>query len=170
VIVDSIGDFAESLILGQVEDIKRGKSLPPKLEEAKATANAPAKDISNIKVPDEMMQEILGEGFHPQDTPASEGFPELVWEEPEEEVPAPEPVQLTEETGKELVSLLEEVKGMVSDLKEMTAAGMGGINFGGPCEDPMKKIKPKGYISPTTSKKTNSRKAILKQSIKRRFR
>ena len=61
--MNSVGDFAESLILGQVEDIKQGKSLPPKLEEAKATANAPAKDISNIKVPDEMMQEILGEGF-----------------------------------------------------------------------------------------------------------
>lgn len=163
--MQSIGDFAENLILGQVEDIKEGKSLPPKLEEAKATANAPAKDISNIKVPDEMMQEILGEGFHPQDTPASEGFPELVWEDPEEEVPAPEPVQLTEETGKELVSLLEEVKGMVADLKEMTTAGGLGVNLAGPCEDPMKKFSSKGYRKPKRGKK-----AALKEAIKNRLR
>ena len=106
--VNSIGDFAESLILGQVEDIKQGKSLPPKLEEAKATANAPAKDISNIEVPNEMMREILGEGFHPQDTPPAETMPELVWNQPE---PEPEPQVITEETAQELISLVEEVKG-----------------------------------------------------------
>ena len=73
----SIGDFAESLILGQVEDIQKGKSLPPKLEEAKATANAPAKDISTIEVPEEMMRSILGEGFEPEEHAPSDGFPEL---------------------------------------------------------------------------------------------
>ena len=160
----SIGDFAESLILGQVEDIKEGKSLPPSLEEAKTTANAPAKDISNIKVPDEMMQEILGEGFHPQNTPASEGFPELVWDGPEEEVPEPEPKHLTEETGKELISLLEEVKGIVADLKEMTSAGGLGVNLAGPCKDPMKKISSKGYRKPKSS-----RKSVLKNAIKNRL-
>jgi hypothetical protein len=159
VIVDSIGDFAESLILSQVEDIKRGKSLPPKLEEAKATANAPAKDISNVQVPDEMMRQILGEGFHPQDTPPAETMPELVWEEPESE---PEPTIITEETAQELVSLLEEVRGMVSDLKEMTTCGMLGVNMAGPVADPMKKLA-KGYRKPTRS-------SVLKNSIRRRLR
>ena len=159
--MDSIGDFAESLILGQVEDIKKGKSLPPKLEEAKATANAPAKDISNVQVPDEMMRQILGEGFHPQDTPPAETMPELVWDEPEPE-PEPEPTIITEETAQELVSLLEEVRGMVSDLKEMTTCGMLGVNMAGPVADPMKKSA-KGYRKPTRS-------SILKDSIRRKIR
>jgi hypothetical protein len=162
VTVNSIGDFAESLILGQVEDIKQGKSLPPKLEEAKATANAPAKDISNIEVPNEMMREILGEGFHPQDTPPAETMPELVWNQPE---PEPEPQVITEETAQELISLVEEVKGIVADLKEMTTAGALGVNLAGPCEDPMKKISSKGYRKPKSS-----RKSALKDAIKNRLR
>lgn len=158
--MDSIGDFAESLILGRVEDIKKGKSLPPKLEEAKtASSGAPAKDVSQIKVPDEMMQQILGEGFHPQDTPPAEGIPELVWDEPE---PEPEPTVITEETAQELVSLLEEVRGMVSDLKEMTTCGMIGTNMAGPVADP-KKNSARGYRKPTRS-------SVLKNSIRRKLR
>lgn len=158
--MNSIGDFAESLILGQVEDIKKGKSLPPKLQEAKAASNvAPAKDISQIEVPDSMMREILGEGFHPQDTPPAETMPELVWDEPE---PEPEPQVITEETAQELISLVEEVRGMIADLKEMTTAGMMGTNFSGPCADPMKNLA-KGYKKPTRS-------SILKASIRRRLR
>jgi hypothetical protein len=161
--MNSIGDFAESLILGNVEDIKKGKSLPPKLEEAKtASSGAPAKDVSQIKVPDEMMQQILGEGFHPQDTPPAEGIPELVWEQPEEEATTPEPSYLTEETGQQLVSLLEEVKGLVDDLKEMTTCGMIGTNMAGPVADPMKNSA-KGYRKPTRS-------SVLKNSIRRKLR
>ena len=157
--MNSIGDFAESLILGQVEDIKKGKSLPPKLEEAKAASTgAPAKDISQIEVPDSMMKEILGEGFHPQDTPPAETMPELVWDKPE---PEPEPQVITEETGQQLVSLLEDVKELVSDLKEMTTAGMMGVNLGMPPGDPNKKVD-RGYRKPT-------RKDVLKASIRRRL-
>ncbi len=159
--MNSIGDFAESLILGQVADIQQGKSLPPKLEEAKATANAPAKDISNVKVPDEMMREILGEGYEPEEQPPSDGFPELVWDDPYAEDPKQEPTVLTEETAKELVSLLEEVRGMVADLKEMTTCGMLGVNMGGPVADPMRKAA-KGYRKPTRS-------SILKKSIRRKL-
>ena len=162
--MNSIGDFAESLILGNVEDIKKGKSLPPKLEEAKtASSGAPAKDVSQIKVPDEMMQQILGEGFHPQDTPPAEGIPELVWEQPEEEEATPqEPSYLTEGTGQQLVSLLEEVKGLIDDLKEMTTCGMIGTNMAGPVTDPMKNSA-KGYRKPTRS-------SVLKNSIRRKLR
>ena len=159
--MNSIGDFAESLILGQVEDIKKGKSLPPKLQEAKAASNvAPAKDISQIEVPDSMMREILGEGFHPQDTPPAEMMPELVWDEPE---PEPEPQVITEETAQELISLVEEVRGMIADLKEMTTAGMMGVNLGMPPGDPQRSQSRKGYRKP-------SRSSILKASIKERLR
>ena len=48
-IVNSIGDFAEKLILSQVEDIKEGKALPPKLEEARSSSSNTCKDISNIE-------------------------------------------------------------------------------------------------------------------------
>lgn len=158
--MNSIGDFAESLILGQVEDIKKGKSLPPKLQEAKAASNvAPAKDISQIEVPDSMMREILGEGFHPQDTPPAETMPELVWDEPE---PEPEPQVITEETAQELISLVEEVRGMIADLKEMTTAGMMGVNLGMPPGDPNKKVN-RGYRKPTRS-------SVLKAAIRRRLR
>lgn len=161
--MNSIGDFAEKLILGNVADIKEGKSLPPKLEEARAaSAGAPAKDVSRIEVPDDMMRQILGEGFTPQESTPVESIPELVWEQPEEEAPAPEPSYLTEETGQQLVSLLEEVKGLVADLKEMTGTGTGsiGVHLGPPCEDPMKGQAPRGYRSPKKNKKSALRDAI----------
>ncbi len=161
--MNSIGDFAEKLILGNVADIKEGKSLPPKLEEARAaSAGAPAKDVSRIEVPDDMMRQILGEGFTPQESTSVESIPELVWAQPEEEAPAPEPSYLTEETGQQLVSLLEEVKGLVDDLKEMTTCGMIGTNMAGPVADPMKNSA-KGYRKPTRS-------SVLKNSIRRRLR
>jgi len=160
VIVNSIGDFAEKLILGNVADIKEGKSLPPKLEEAKAaSAGAPAKDVSRIEVPDDMMRQILGEGFTPQESTPVESIPELVWEQPEEEATTPEPSYLTEETGQQLVTLLEEVKGLVDDLKEMTTCGMIGTNMAGPVADPMKKAN-KSYRSPKKSKKSALKEAI----------
>ena len=161
--MDSIGDFAESRILGQVEDIKQGKSLPPKLEEARAASTtAPAKDISNVHIPDEMMRQILGESFYPQDAPSSDTMPELVWDDPE---PEPEPPQkpdiITESTAQELLSLLEEVRGMVSDLKEMTSCGSIGSFMGEPVADPMRGSA-KSYRKPTKS-------SILRDSIRRKI-
>lgn len=135
--MNSIGDFAEKLILGQVDDVVSGKALAPSLEEAASkSGSAPAKDIRHIEVPEDMMKEILGEGYT-QDEPAFETKPELVWTDPQgEPEPAPVPQPLTEETGSQLVSLMEELKTLVTDLKEMsgamsTAGGMG-CNLGGP--------------------------------------
>ena len=167
----SIGDFAEKLILNQVGSIKEGTEVLPS---AADNGLAPAgKDISNVKVPDAFMKEILGESYSPQETPPAEGIPELVWngDEPEQPIQA-----LTEETAQQLVPLLEEVKNL---LKEMTAAattsGQIGTNMGGaPSKDneSWKKMeKSYGYIQSTpsnlpgtTPKKT--RKAVLKASIK----
>lgn len=138
--MQSIGDFAEKLILGQVDDVVSGKALAPSLEEAASrSGSAPAKDISNIEVPENMMKQILGEGYS-QEEPAHETEPELVWTDPQGE-PAPAPQPLTEETGSQLVSLMEDLKSLVTDLKEMTAATTGsgsiGCNLGAPAADPM---------------------------------
>lgn len=160
--MESIGDFAEKLILNQVGSIKEGTELPPS---ANRSGMSPAgRDISNVEVPDSFMKEILGESFHPQDTPADDAIPELVWdgEEPQET-----PQALTEETAQQLVPLLEEVRNL---LKEMTTAGMMGVNLGGPAKDNASWEKmEKGYGYQPTKKPTlpgNSKKEVLKQSIR----
>ena len=115
--MDSIGDFAENLINEQLGGIKSGKQLPPSLGGGPTPAG---KDIRDVVVPDSFMKQILGEDFHPQDTPATDkGIPELVWTEPEavEEPKAPE--SLTEETAQQLVPLLEEVRDLLKDGKEV---------------------------------------------------
>jgi hypothetical protein len=156
--MNSIGDFAQSLILQQVDDIKSGKELPPVLQEAKDVAPA-GRDISNIEVPETFHKQVL-EQFHPQDTPPVDSIPELVWEE-EPEVKEPKtPEVLTEGTAQQLIPLLEEVKGL---LKELTSCGSLGVNLAGPAPDPMRSL-PKGYKSTKPS-----RRDILKKSIRNRL-
>lgn len=146
--MESIGNFAESLILSQVEDVQSGKTLPPSLEEAASkSGSAPAKDIRNISVPEDMMQQILGEAYT-QEEPTTEALPELVWTDPVEELPVeekPDPISLTEETAAQLVSLMEDLKGLVSELKEMTACTTGsgniGMNLSGPTKETSKRTK-----------------------------
>lgn len=162
----SIGDFAEQLILNQTQSIKEGKELPP---QAKSSGLAPAgRDISNVKVPDTFMREILGESFYPQDTPPTDSIPELVWSEAESEKPAQ---SLTEETAQQLVPLLEEVRDL---LKEMSAAatttGQIGVNLAGSQSSDScigKEEKKYGYIS---ARPAISKKDILKQSIRNKIR
>ena len=162
----SIGDFAEQLILNQTQSIKEGKELPP---QAKSRGLAPAgRDISNVEVPDTFMREVLGESFHPQDTPPADSIPELVWSEAEPEKPAQ---SLTEETAQQLVPLLEEVRDL---LKEMSAAatttGQIGVNLAGSQNSDScigKEEKKYGYIS---ARPATSKKKILQQSIRNRVR
>ena len=149
--MDSIGDFAENLILESVADVKQGKALPPT---SKGSGLAPAGiDISETRVPDSFMKELLGENFHPQEGPTAETIPELVWTDDKlEEKPSLE--TLTESTAQQLVPLLEEVRNL---LKEMTAATTGtghiGCNLAGPEQSNPGSKKPKkgkrdnqGYI------------------------
>lgn len=156
--MNSIGDFAEQLILNQTQSIREGKELPP---QAKSSGLAPAgRDISNVKVPDDFMRQVLGESFHPQDTPTVDAIPELVWSDAE---PEQAPRSLTEETAQQLVPLLEEVRDL---LKEMSTAGMMGTNMAGPQKEDgciTKTEKKYGYISARPAK---SKKDILKQSIR----
>tara|TARA_R110000824_G_scaffold69398_2_gene178925 strand:- start:599 stop:1111 length:513 start_codon:yes stop_codon:yes gene_type:complete len=165
----SIGDFAENLINEQLGSIKSGKQLPPSLGGGPTPAG---KDIRDVVVPDSFMKQILGEDFHPQDTPATDkGIPELVWTEPEAVEEPKTPESLTEETAQQLVPLLEEVRDL---LKEMgTTAGMMGVNLAGPGKDQEsyeKMEKKYGYISSKPSKLPgDSRKSILKKSIRNKL-
>ena len=169
--MQSIGDFAANLINQEMGSIKEGKQLPPN---APDNGLAPAgKDISNVQVPDSFMKEILGESFHPQESPAAESMPELVWEGDDEEIQQP----LTEETAQQLVPLLEEVRDL---LKEMSAAatttGQIGTNMAGPQKNDtsVEKIeKSYGYIKSTPSTlpgtEARTKKAVLKASIRNKL-
>ena len=69
------------------------------------------------------------------------------------------PSLISEEKVDELISLLKDVKGMLS---EMTTAGMLGVNFGGPGKaSKATEFTTGGYISPTKSSKAG--KCLLKK-------
>jgi hypothetical protein len=168
----SIGDFAESLILGEVKNIQEGKSLPSSTPTRKAPAG---KDIRDISVPDTMMKEILGESYTPEETVDS--IPEIVWTDPtppEEEVAPPTPTMITESTAQELIPLLNEVKNLLSELTAAaTTTGSIGVNLGGPTKSWAKIEKDYGYrssLKPTLGNNQLSRKKVLKQSIRNRLR
>jgi len=164
--MDSIGDFAENLILNQVENIAEGKELPPS---AGGNGLAPAgRDISKVKVPDSFMTELLGEAYHPQDTPAVEKIPELVWTDPNDQEEPQAPQALTEETAQHLVPLLEEVKGLLKEMSAaMTSSGNIGVNMAGPqkgCGESWEKMeKGYGYIN---AKPAKTKKEVLKRAIR----
>ena len=164
--MDNIGNFAESLVLEQINNVQAGKELPPSAQPQKGPAPA-GKDIRGVDVPDSFMKEILGEAYASQDAPSVDAVPELVWTDPNGEEEIQESQALTEETAQQLVPLLEEVKNL---LKEMTTTGMLGVNLAGPQkkEDSWaSQEKSYGYKSSTPSKLSgDSRKTVLKNSIK----
>jgi len=166
--MESISNFAENLILNEVSDITQGKALPPTAQAQQGLAPA-GKDISNVKVPDAFMQEVLGEEFHPQEEPLADALPELVWaeEEPQE---APKPTIIAEETMQELIPLLHEVKNLLSEMMSAgaTTSGQIGVNMAGPQKDSWANIE-KSYGYKAASAPTlpgDCRKKVLKQAIK----
>lgn len=160
----SIGDFAESLIMTQTQNIQEGKELPPDLADAQARSGEPAaKDITQVDVPDDFMKQVLGEGFHPQDTPPAESMPEIVWtdSETEAEEAQPAPQSLTEETAQQLVPLLEEVRDMLKEMMTVgtTTTGQLGHNMGPAPSDPMGKEERKsGYVRLSSNKPKSRRR------------
>ena len=132
----SIGDFAASLIQGEVEAIKEGKELPPALRTKAPSPQVP--DLRSVEVPDTFMKEVLGEQFVPD-----ESKPELVEEveEIEEEV-YEVPSIISEEQASEMISLLREVKGL---LKEMTMTGNLGVNLGASPDPAKREERKNGY-------------------------
>ena len=119
--MESIADFAESLILGNVQGIKEGKELPPSKGGGKPSPGTP--DIRNTKVPDSFMSEILGEQYV-----SRQEEEEVIEEEAVEEEVVEQPSIITESQASEMIDLLREVKGL---LKEMTTTGSLGVNLSG---------------------------------------
>jgi len=171
--MNSIGDFAESLILGEIKNIQEGNSLPS----SAPTQGAPAgKDIRNIAVPDTMMKEILGESYTPPEDTV-DAIPELVWTDPntpEQEEKPSSPVMIMESTAQELIPLLNEVKSLLTELTAAaTTSGNLGVNLAGPSKSWEKIEKSYGYrktLKPTLPSNRSAKKKIFKQSIKNKIR
>ena len=168
--MESISNFAESLVLNQVNSVQEGKELPPNAQPQQGLAPA-GKDIRGIDVPDSFMQEILGEQYVPQDPPPADSMPELVWTDPNSEEEPQAPQSLTEETAQQLVPLLEEVKSLLKEMSAaVTSSGQLGMNLAGPQKDneSWEKIeKSHGYkTSKPSSLPGDSKKNVLKQSIR----
>lgn len=126
--MDSLSNFAESLILGEVEGRSQGK---PTLGPQPAPGMV---DISETSIPADMLRQVLGEEAIPEEPV------EAVEEEEVEEVveESTQTTLLTEETAQEMVTLLSEVRDL---LQEMCGTGVGslGVNMGGAESKPKKK-------------------------------
>ena len=157
--MESIGDFAANLIAGEMDNIREGKEVSPRMDRATPKVEANQKDIRQVEVPDSFMQSILGEST--EDPWVSNELSQIDLDppaaEPEANIVTGEPVEssnlLTESQGESIISLLKEVKSMIS---EMTTTGSIGVNFAGPAAS---KPKPK----------KKSRKDVLKDSLRARM-
>lgn len=127
--MDSLSNFAESLILGEVEGRSKGKStLGPQ--------PAPGMvDISETSIPADMLRQVLGEEAIPEEPV------EAVEEEEVEEVveESTQATLLTEETAQEMVALLSEVRDLLQEMSCGTGVGSLGVNMGGAESKPKKK-------------------------------
>ena len=155
--MESIADFAESLILGNVQGIKEGKELPPSKGGGKPSPGTP--DIRNTKVPDSFMSEILGEQYV-----SRQEEEEVIEEEAVEEEVVEQPSIITESQASEMIDLLREVKGL---LKEMTTTGSLGVNLSGqsPASSDSavkREEKKKGYKPATAA-------SILRDNLKKKL-
>lgn len=156
--MQSIGDFAESLVLGEVDNIKKGKQAPPVFTEAKASPSAP--DIRNTKVPDSFMSEVLGEQYVPQEE-EEEMIEEEILEEEDDVEYVEMPDLITESQASEMIDLLKDVRNL---LQEMTMTGNIGVNLGPPAKDTKCKAEEtrRGYKAP-------SKASVMRDSIRRRL-
>lgn len=160
--MESIADFAESLILGNVQGIKEGKELPPSKGGGKPSPGTP--DIRNTKVPDSFMSEILGEQYVSRQEEEEVIEEEAVEEEIVEEEVVEQPSIITESQASEMIDLLREVKGL---LKEMTTTGSLGVNLSGqsPASSDSavkREEKKKGYKPATAA-------SILRDNLKKKL-
>lgn len=137
--MNSIGDFAESLILGEVSDVKSGKLSHPKVRVSEESLPPTSRDISKIEVPESFRKEVLGESYTPVE-PEEEVVREL-----EEEV-FQETELITEDTAQEMVSLLKDVRNLLIEMScGTTAAGGLGVNLAGPTKKPKKRSKKSAF-------------------------
>lgn len=148
----SIGDFAENLILGELQDIHEGKAMPPSQSSNSSPGLAPAgRDIRETKVPDSFMAEVLGEEYvsSPSHEVEDPPFVEIA-EEPTTEL-------LTEATAQELIPLLMDVKNLLTEMMTGTGTGSLGATFGGSQAPPKRK------------KRRTTRREVLRNSIREKL-
>jgi hypothetical protein len=131
-----VGDFAEMLINQQIA----GSS--PSVQRA---SNVKQRDIRNVEVPNDLMRDILSESFDVESPVTEETI-----EEPVQSIN--EDILLTENTAKELIHSIQDLKDI---LVEMCAAGSMGVNLGNPAPDPMKPYNRK--TKRKTKRKSNKR-------------
>ena len=127
----TIGDFAASLmesgaVTSKVEP-KPNPAAPKQVQEA------PQKDISDVEVPDNLINSVLSNSF---------GVPQQTHQVAEERDNTPAPQQ---QLNERVVVLKEELKdtilkltGIITEMLEMTGTGAIGVNLAGPQADPFK--------------------------------
>jgi hypothetical protein len=121
--MDSIGSYAESLILQDLEGINEGKKSSFSGGGGVA-AEADMPDISNIDLNAGQIQEMMsGRNISSEIMPIQEDVQEEYYEEPPEQ--AADPISMLVE---QLSYLVEKAESLVNRLDEMTGCGSVGTN------------------------------------------
>ena len=161
-----ISDFVEDMLTEQTTRVIEGKESVPDL--TRDTANqtvskgAEVPDISNVEVPDTLMEMWTGKKVIDYEAPL-ETKKESVVETVQEEAPAtPEiPMNKFSSVVKKLQEAVMEAQKL---LIEMTTVGMIGTNLSGPTSDPMKQ-RSYGYSKKKVSKKKKKKKRRTSESV-----
>lgn len=140
----TIGEFAESLLLQEVKDIKKGKKPLPSLGSTqKPVAGAP--DISNVQVPNELVESIIA-GKPVKKTQVVQA----IAPKPLTKQVKTKPLRIKEESAPKaksdtelLVEFVIQLNRKVDQLIEMTTTGCIGTNMSEPEPVPQKKKKVK---------------------------
>ena len=114
--MDSIGSFAESLILEDLEGISQGKASSFEAGAAGVSSEADMPDISQIDLNSDHVRALMsGENISRELIPIQESVQEEYYEEPQAE--ASDPISILVE---QLSYLVEKAESLVSRLDEMT--------------------------------------------------
>jgi len=130
--MESIGDFAEKLILSNIEESKDSPSARSQLLST-ATPDPHQLDISKVEVPSNFMEQVLNEG-----SVTARKRPDTAVVKRVEQVKTKHLIKESEEEDLDTLvakfnALLIEAKGVLGQLREMTTVGMGGMGPGGGC-------------------------------------
>jgi len=119
----SVTDFVEKLLMGEEKSILEGKAPPPDLSNTtKISKPNYVPDVSDIEVPDELVESITGK--------------RITRTKIEEETEEVEELGSLEEKVQSIISQLTTITESVKELvNEMTTVGMIGVNMAGPAKE-----------------------------------
>ena len=161
-----IADFVEDMLTEQADRVIEGKEAPPDL--TRDTANqptskgAPVPDISNVEVPDTLMEMWTGKKAINYEAPLETKKEPIVETKKVEETPTASKIPM-DKFSSVVKKLQEAVVEAQHLLIEMTTVGMIGTNLSGPTSDPMKKSS-YGYSKKKVSKKKKKKKAVTSEN------